>query len=137
VKKVLLVCAADCSELEERLVRSGCFTITVDNGAAAIRRAKHESIDTALLVSTGKEMDIAETALNLRDVNSSLEIIIIVKRKLSPQQAQTEVIQHAIPQTRALTIQELSEYLSGQRGGEPAREQRTDGRRARRSSHET
>jgi len=115
MKKVLLVCAADCSELEQRLVRGGCFTTTVNNGVEAILCAKHESIDTALLVSTGKEMDVAETALNLSDINSSLEIIIVVEPKRSEQQeAQTAVIQYAIPQTRILTIQELSQYLSHQ-----------------------
>ena len=122
MKRVLLVCAANCSELEERLVRAGCFTTTVHNAAEAILRAKHESIDTALLVSTGNEMDAAETALNLSDINSSLEIIIIVERKRSEQRAaQTDVIQHAIPQTRILTIQELSQHLSRQAGGETAR----------------
>jgi CheY-like chemotaxis protein len=115
MKRVLLVCAANCSALEERLVRGGCFTTTVSNGAEAILRAKHESIDTALLVSTGKEMDVAETALNLSDINSSLEIIIVVEPKRSQQQAaQTAVIQYAIPQTRILTIQQLSQYLSHQ-----------------------
>jgi PleD family two-component response regulator len=115
VKRVLLVCAADCSELEARLVRGGCSTATVNNAAEAMLRAKHESIDTVLLVSTGKEMDTAETALNLSDINSSLDIIIIVERKRSEQQAaQTDVIQHAIPQTRILTIQQLSQYLNRQ-----------------------
>jgi DNA-binding response OmpR family regulator len=115
VKRILLVCAADCSELEKRLVREGCFITTVNNGAQALLRAKHESIDTVLLVSTGNEMDAAETALNLSDINSSLEIIILVQRKGSEQQAaQTDVIKHAIPQTRILTMPELSEHLSRQ-----------------------
>ena len=80
-------------------------------------RAKHESIDSVLLVSTGKDMDAAETALNLSDIKPSLEIIIVVERQRSEQQAaQTDVIQHAIPQTRILTIEELSQYLSRQSG---------------------
>lgn len=115
VKRILLVCAADCSELEKRLVREGCFITKVSNGAQAILRAKHEPIDIALLVSTGNEMDAAETALNLSDINSSLEIIMIVERKGSQQEAaQTEVIEHAIPQTRILTIAELGQYLDRQ-----------------------
>jgi hypothetical protein len=113
VKRVLLVCAADCSELEERLIRGGCFTTRVDNGAEAILRAKHESLDTVLLISTGKEMDAAETALNLTDINSSLDIIILVQHKpAEPQTTQADVIQHAIPRTRILTIHELGRYLS-------------------------
>ncbi len=114
MKKILLVCAADCSELQDRLVRAGCVITVVHNGIEAIAQAKHESIDTALLVSTGKEMDVAETALNLSDVNSSLEIIIIAECKASEHQGQTELLQQAIPKTRALTIQELSQYLNCQ-----------------------
>jgi DNA-binding response OmpR family regulator len=125
MKRILLVCAADCRELQERLVRSGCFAITVNNGAEAILRAKHESIDTALLVSTGKDMDIAETALNLSDINSSLEIIIIMERKDSEQRAHTDEIQHAIPQMRILTAQEFSHYLSRHVSGESATRAKT------------
>jgi len=122
VKRVLLVCAAGCSELQERLVRAGCFITKANNGAEAILRAKHELIDTALLVSTGKEMDIAETALNLSDINSSLHIVIIVEQKHSEDQpADADAIRHAIPQTRILTAQEFSHYLSRQARAEAAR----------------
>ena len=125
MKRVLLGCAGDCSELEQRLVRNGCFTITVSNGAEAILRAKHESIDTALLVSTGKDMDVAETALNLSDINSSLNIIILVECKDSEQRAHTDEIQHAIPQMRILTTQEFSHYLSRHGSGESAARAKT------------
>ncbi len=85
-------------------------------------RTKHESIDTALLVSTGKEMDIAETALNLSDINSSLEIVIIVEQEHSGHQsAHTDAIQHAIPQARILTAREFSRYLSRQASSEGTR----------------
>lgn len=126
MKRVLLVCAADCSELEDRLIHGGCFTTRVDNGAAAILRAKHESIDTVLLVSTGKEMDAAETALNLTDINSSLDIIILVQDKhAEPQTTHAEVIRHAIPQTRILTFQEFSHYLRSPAHGDTAARTKT------------
>jgi PleD family two-component response regulator len=126
MKRVLLVCASDCDELAERLVRAGCCTTRVNNGAEAILRAKHEPIDTVLLVSTGKDMDAAETALNLSDINSSLEIIIVVERKHGEQQtAQVGAIQSAIPHTRMLTVQELSRYLAGAKSGEAAARTKT------------
>ncbi len=111
MKKVLLVCAADCSELQERLIRAGCSTVRANTGAEAILRAKHETIDTALLVSTGKEMDVAETALNLSDINSSLDIVIIEQKHSEHRTADTDAIRHAIPQARILTAQEFGHYL--------------------------
>ena len=126
MKRVLLVCASDCDELQERLLRGGCCTTRVNNGAEAILRAKHEPIDTALLVSTGKDMDAAETALNLRDINSSLEIIIVVERKHGEQQAaQMGAIRSAIPHTRLLTVQELSRYLTAAKSGDDAARTKT------------
>ncbi len=111
MKRVLLVCAADCSKLQQRLVRAGCSIVTANTGAEAILRAKHETIDTALLVSTGKEMDVAETALNLSDINSSLEIVIIEQEHFEHWTADTDAIRHAIPRTRILTAQEFGDYL--------------------------
>jgi hypothetical protein len=66
-------------------------------------------------------MDAAETALNLRDINSSLEIIIVVERKHGERQsAQMGAIQSAIPHARMLTVPELSRYLIGAKSREAA-----------------
>jgi hypothetical protein len=42
------------------------------DGNTAIERAQHEIFDAALLISTGEEMDLAETIFNLSDVSSAM-----------------------------------------------------------------
>jgi DNA-binding NarL/FixJ family response regulator len=100
-----------CRELEERLVRAGCFVISAASGSEAILRVRHEKLDAAILVSTGAEMDVAETALNVRDVNSALDIIIVVSKRDEEESFPADVIAYAIPKTKVLTDDELSDYL--------------------------
>jgi hypothetical protein len=112
VKRVLLVCAAGCPEVEECLARARCFVIKVDNGTTAVDRARRENLDATILISTGKEMDLAETALNLADVKPSLDIIIIMAPKPAEEEAvSADVVAHAIPKAKVLTDSELSGYL--------------------------
>lgn len=111
-KKILLVCSRGCTRVEEDLLHAGYCVTKVDEGAAAIERAKHEPVNIAVLISTGIDMDLAETVLNLRDVNSSIEIIIIAgAHKAEEKTAQTAAIVRALPGTTVLTINELDRYL--------------------------
>ncbi len=84
----------------------------VDQGSAAMNRARHEALDAAILISTGPEMDLAETALNLRDINPSMTIIFVADLQAENQEAdQTDAIAHAIPKATVLTAGELGLYL--------------------------
>jgi hypothetical protein len=88
----------------------------VEKGTAAIERAKHELLSAAVLVSTGAEMDLAETVFNLKDIASGVEIIIIADSD-GPEEKieQTAAITRAFPDTPVLTVGELDNYLASHR----------------------
>ena len=77
-KNILLVCSPLCTRVEGLLVQAGCHVTKVAQAITALERIKHDVIDDVILISTGSEMDVTETALNLRDVNPSVEIIILI-----------------------------------------------------------
>ena len=112
-KKILLVCSPDCNRVEKHLVHAGYGVTKVGEGTAAIERAKHELLNAAVLISTGKEMDLAETIFNLRDVNPAIEIIIIDNPDSAEEKAaQTAAIAQALPETTVLKVSELDGYLA-------------------------
>ena len=112
-KKILLVCSPGCNRVQEHLLHAGYCVTKVGEAAEAIERAKHELINAAVLISTGKEMDLAETILNLRDVNPGVEIIIIATSDNAEEKAsQTAAIVRALPETTVLTVSELDRYLA-------------------------
>jgi CheY-like chemotaxis protein len=113
LKKVLLVCSRGCAGVEENLRHAGYRVIKVADGTAAIERAKHEPLNAAVLISTGTQMDVAETALNLKDINSTVEIIIVVGSDIAGEKAaQTAAIVRALPKTSVVTVGEFDRYLA-------------------------
>ena len=115
MKRVLLVCSSGDSTVEESLIRAGCVVTKSSNGQAAVLKVRHEIIDAAVLISTGREMDLTETALTLRDIDSSVEIIVLLDPKgTRDEAAQTDAVAHAIPKTKVLTASELSNYFASQ-----------------------
>jgi CheY-like chemotaxis protein len=117
--KIMLVCSKPSEEVEKCLRSAGGEIVTVNDGEAAITQAQHATFNMAVLVSTGKTMDLAETVFNLRDISSSMPIVIIDERH-GVEKTQAEMIAHASPNTRALTVHDLAAYL-GSSGGLPGR----------------
>lgn len=85
----------------------------VPSGKVAVARAQREMFDAAILLSTGKEMDLTETVLNLNDIRGSMELIILSDY--------TDTIQSAVPQetlvnvvssVTVMTTRELAKHLN-------------------------
>jgi hypothetical protein len=113
VKRVLLVCSSGDNAVEESLIRAGCVVSRSLSGQAAVLKLRHEAIDAAVLISTGREMDLTETALTLRDINASVEIIVLMgPKRTADETARADAVARAIPNARILTAPELNVYFA-------------------------
>jgi hypothetical protein len=89
--------------------------VKAENSSAAMLCARHQRLDAAILVSTGREMDATETALNLGDINRALEIIIVADPSARENAAGTEPAARPMGATKILTAPELTTYLASPR----------------------
>jgi len=107
--------------VEGRLVAAGCTVTTVRDGDSAVNRIHRERFDVAVLVSTGQEMDVVETALNLIDIRSAMPIVI-VSGPTEGSQSAIQKITSTVSNTMEVSLDGLDALL-----GLPGRE--TDNRR--------
>jgi hypothetical protein len=113
LRSILLVCAGRSSAVENRLTTLGCQVTRATDGASALSLTRRQSFDAAVLISTGTEMDITETALNLRDISSLMPIFILVDKAAARRKGpSTAPVADLIPRTYALRIKDLSKYLA-------------------------
>jgi len=89
LQKIMLVGSEIPAGLNRMLSEANAKVRHVSDGQAAIACAQHEMFDAVLLISTGDEMDLAETMFNLSDVNGAGELIILSD--------QTDTMNSAIP----------------------------------------
>lgn len=76
-KKMMVVCSDFHDDLESHLVWEGWTVIWVYDAKTAIAKARRERFNLTVLISTGKEMDVTETLLNLRDIRRSMPIVVV------------------------------------------------------------
>lgn len=108
--KVLLVCADGCDDVQRNLMNNGCSVAMAEDGGGAVARATREPFDVAVVLSTGMNMDLAETVLNLRDVNGSMQIVIVADR-VGTGKSVISNLAHVVPNTAVLTLQCLFDSL--------------------------
>src|ERR1043166_6179773 len=113
-KKVMLVCSETPNQAERYLHDAGHEITKVSDGSAALDCARRNHFDLVVLVSTGRTMDLTETALNLQDLSPFSQIVIIAGSS-DPEQAPLtkQNIATIIPQARVLEPKELESFFRG------------------------
>jgi len=117
--KILLVCSEGCEEVEDCLRRAGWVVTKVSDGGRAVHKIRRESFHTAVLVSTGKDMDLVETVLNLTDIKPATPIIVVVDPGTFEGSGMAQgVLSRAIPKLSVLTTTEFHNHLDRMAGQE-------------------
>ena len=85
----------------------------IPDGRKAVSRAQHEMFDAAILISTGEEMDLTETVLNLRDLSDSMELIL-VSDHANPIKSSVpeETLASLVSNATVMTTRELEKHLN-------------------------
>jgi hypothetical protein len=112
--KVMLMGVDNKHILEKRLQAAGCQVIKVTDEEAALEQVRHEIFDKAVMVSTGSLINTAEMIFNLRDLNRSMEIIILVDRPgKHTNRLLRKLLLHPIEGTQIMTRRQLQKALHG------------------------
>jgi DNA-binding response OmpR family regulator len=112
----LLVSSRRCAEVENQLTQVGCRLKRVRDGSKALRTVRHETFDTAVLISTGRQMDLVETILNLRDIRPSMPVIVLIDpASAESSESAQAVIADAIPEIPIFTLSEFQTRLVASR----------------------
>jgi hypothetical protein len=118
-KKTLLVCTENAGGVEKYLMAAGCNITSVNDGGVAISRAGAGSFDAAILVSTGRQMGLAETAFSLKEVAPSMPIIILTGNRVAGQTSTLAgIVAGLIPNTSVLDVEELESFFRSLKAAE-------------------
>jgi hypothetical protein len=113
--KIMLVGAKIPITLMELLLDTRCQVTRIPSGRIAVSHAHREMFDAAIIVSTGEEMDAAETIFNLRDINRSMQFILVSDpTNASEPEIPKDSLERIVPNTRVMSVKELKIYLDSQ-----------------------
>ena len=113
INRVLLVSTGRCQEVEDLLKSARCAVVKASNGSDALSRARREKLDGIFLVSSTPDMDLAETALNLRDMHPALPMVIISDGERDKEETNRSAsVLRVIPEVRVIARDELNSYLA-------------------------
>jgi DNA-binding response OmpR family regulator len=97
--------------VESQLANFGCRLTKVPDGNKALGAIRQKPFDTAILLSTGEQMDLVETILNLRDIKPSMPVIVLLDPASSdPNAAAQAIIAGAIPEIPFFTLSEFQAH---------------------------
>ena len=112
LQKIILIGSNIPRPLGEMLLESGSRGRRISTGKSAVSHAHREMFDAAIIVSTGEEMDVAETIFNLRDINSTMQFILLSDRANASQlEIPNGSLERTLPNTKVMTLKELRRYL--------------------------
>ncbi len=109
-RKLMIVCSEMSEDLETHLVCDGWVVTWIYDAQTAIAKVQREHFDVAVLISTGKAMDITETLFNLRDIRKSLPIVMVGR---SPADMKTPGVEDFYGHcgTQVLSVQDVDALL--------------------------
>jgi len=76
-RKVMVVCSDVSDSVKAHLDCDSWYVNWAKDAKAAIAKVRRERFDLAVLISTGREMDMTETLFNLRDIRQSMPIAVV------------------------------------------------------------
>lgn len=113
--KIMLVGAKIPIPLMELLLDTGSQVTRIPTGKSAVSHAHREMFDAAIIVSTGDEMDVAETIFNLRDINRSMQFILVSDPTIASEpEIPKDSLERIVSNTRVMSLQELKIYLDSE-----------------------
>lgn len=109
--RVLLFGADRNQTIQKRLQVVRCDVIRVTDRGRALDLAHRQRFDAAVLLSDGSLLDVAETVFNLRDLNRSMKVIILIERAKNSNRFLRQLIEHPIEGATILRRRELQQIL--------------------------
>jgi hypothetical protein len=112
IQRIMLVGPDRNQILKKRFQAVGWEVVAVNDSRNAIEHARHRLFDATVVLSSGSAINVAETIFNLRDLNRSMEIILLVDRPgRFPGRLLRHLLEHPIEGTRILTRRQLQKQL--------------------------